>query len=280
MNCGHRAQVSCCWLAFFNHRRNELFLSNPLSGHRVNLPPIDNLDITQSNLSSGVGIKKIIISCFDPESEECRAIMLFDITNKLAFCCPCRSTKWTIIESSYVSSYQDFVYCSTNQLLFSIKTDLEFEACDLRTTRSPSLVWSCRVHKLKPSKPSWEVGYDSDGTSNLEKENELFLVYRYINRYMKRDGSCAPMDGHLNDQVIFVGWLSHGMAMPATDADGFQPNTICFSDDVFPLKKSVRGSDNGIYDYKNKTFHPCYYHCDYQNLKKKIMPRPLWLTPH
>ncbi|KAL3647968.1 hypothetical protein CASFOL_008936 [Castilleja foliolosa] len=324
------------WLACFNRRGNELFLSNPLSGLRVNLPPIRNLSIPDP---SGVGLKKILISCFDPESEECRAMMLFDVTNRLVFCCPGRSTEWAIIESSY----QDFVYCGTHKLLFSIKNSiklgLELEAWDLRNPRSPSLVWSCGVDKLEvgydsvgPYKPSPEVGYyDSKGNPNTVQENvscsdhqnyvvvsqqgELFLVYRYINRYMLPDGSCAPMDpdesitklryppktvnykvykivregygakkvfmdGHLDGLVMFIGCLNNGMAMPAADADGFQPDTICFTDDSFTISKSVRGTDNGIYDYKNKTFHPCYYPCDYQSLKKKILPPPLWLTPH
>ncbi|KAL3647437.1 hypothetical protein CASFOL_008405 [Castilleja foliolosa] len=79
--------------------------------------------------------------------------------------------------------------------------------------------------------------------------------------------------------VMFVGWLSHGVAMPAADADGFQPNTICFTDDAFTDTKSVRCTDNGIFDYKNKTFQKCYYPFDYRSLRKKIMPPPLWLTP-
>ncbi|KAL3647761.1 hypothetical protein CASFOL_008729 [Castilleja foliolosa] len=61
------------------------------------------------------------------------------------------------------------------------------------------------------------------------------------------------------------------MAMPAADADGFQPNTICFTDDTYSIAKGVRGNDNGIFHYKNRTFQHCYYPCDYQSLRRKIL---------
>ncbi|KAL3647361.1 hypothetical protein CASFOL_008329 [Castilleja foliolosa] len=65
---------SHCWLACLNHRRNELYLSNPLSGRHLNLPPLNNLDIPKS-------------CCSDPESKECRAMMIYNHSSKeLAFC--------------------------------------------------------------------------------------------------------------------------------------------------------------------------------------------------
>ncbi|KAL3647759.1 hypothetical protein CASFOL_008727 [Castilleja foliolosa] len=315
------------WLACFNQRRYELFLSNPLSGRRVNLPPIHNLDISRSDFTRGVGINKIIMSCSDPESTKCRVMMLYRPSNRLAFCCPgiSSSTEWTTIKSLY----WDIVYCATHKLFFAtsknMDPDLELQAWDLRNPRSPSLVWSCGVDKLEDCSDS---GEQSDPDQNyvscfnhqiqnylvVSQQGELFLVYRYFYRYMLPDGSCVPyedgvellnfryppktvnykvykivregdggkkvyMDGHLDDQVMFVGWLSNGMAMPAADADGFQPNTICFTDDTHNISKKARGNDNGIYDYKNKTFHPCYYPCDYESLRRKILPPPLWFIP-
>ncbi|KAL3647347.1 hypothetical protein CASFOL_008315 [Castilleja foliolosa] len=320
------------WLACFNLRRNELYLSNPLSGRRVDLPPIDNLPIYKPNLRSGTGINKIIISCSDPESKECRAMMIFNYpSNELAFCCPgISSTGWTTMDSPN----KDIVYCPTRELLFTLNgyKILEFKAWDLRNPLSPSLVWSCKVNEL-------ECCSNSGGHSNLvdddvveddyvflnyqnylvaSQQGELFLVHRYVYQHVLPNGVGVKIDpedddddflftvskyppktadykvfkivpegdggkkvfmnGHLNDQVMFIGWLSHGMAMPAADVDGFRPNTICFTDDAFTLSKEARGRDNGIFDYKNRTFHPCYYPLDYQSLKKKIMPPPLWLT--
>ncbi|KAL3627176.1 hypothetical protein CASFOL_028539 [Castilleja foliolosa] len=321
------------WLGCFNYRRYELYLSNPLSGRRVNLPPIDYLPIPHANLRHGHGINKIIISCSDPESKECRAMMLFNNTNSLAFCCPGIS-KWT----KFNSVYEDIVYCATHELFFAIRLeftskfdgDLVLEEWDLRNPLSPSLVWSGSVDKLdsrshifgqpNPAQDD-EFGFNHQNYLVVSQQGELFLVYRYVYEFMMPNGSCAApvnpededdcdifnnrkyryppktvnykvfkivrdgdgwkkvfMDGHLDAQVMFVGWLSHGMAMPAAEANGFQPNTICFTDDTFTYSKEVRGTDNGIFDYKNKTFHPCYYPFDYQSLKKKIMPPPLWLT--
>ncbi|KAL3619094.1 hypothetical protein CASFOL_036664 [Castilleja foliolosa] len=316
------------WLACFNYRRNELFLSNPLSGRRVNLPPVDNLSIPRSSLRSGVGIQKIIISCSDPESEECRAMMLFNTSSKLAYCCPgiSSSTEWTTIKETN----EDFVYCATQELLFTVHLSdksvaiLVLEAWDLRNPLSPSLVWSCDFDKLEycyrsggPSNPvqNFEFSLDQQEYLVVSQKGELFLVFRCIERYVGPDGLRAKVDpedhlfrfkyppktadykvhkivregdhggkkiymhNHLDDQVMFIGWLSHGIAVPATDANGFQPNTICFTDDAYTLKRPARGTDNGIFDYKNKTFHPCYYPFDFINLRKKIMP-PLWLTPN
>ncbi|KAL3647758.1 hypothetical protein CASFOL_008726 [Castilleja foliolosa] len=317
------------WLACFNHRRNELYLSNPISGRRVNLPPID---IPKSYLIHGNGIKKIIISCSDPESEECRVIM-YNHMRKLVYCCPgisSSSIEWTTIKED---NDKDFVYCSTHELLFTRhrRVDVHFgdksklEAWDLRNPLSPTLIWSCGLDKLEYCIDNGEQCYPAQQlvfTFNYQEylvvsqQGVLFLVRRYIDKHVLHDGSCVfvdpeeyplkvnyppktfnfkvykivregdrgkmvYMDGHLDDQVMFVGWLSHGMVMPAADADGFQPNTICFTDDAFTqCTKSVRGTDNGIYDYKNNTFHPCYYPCDYKNLQKKIMPPPLWLAPN
>ncbi|KAL3619093.1 hypothetical protein CASFOL_036663 [Castilleja foliolosa] len=314
------------WLAWFNYRRNELFLSNPLSGRRVNLPPIHNLDISTYDLRSGTGINKIIISCSDPESTKCRAMMLYRPSKRLAFCCPGISpTYWTTIKSLY----EDIIHCTTHKLFFTIRRRLGeesvLEAWDLRNPKSPSLVWSCGIDKLEYSSDS--VGQSDPDQNDISGSNhqqylvvsqkgELFLVYRYVYPFMLPDGSCATMDpeedsysesryppktvdykvfkivregddrgkkvymdGHLDDQVMFVGMPSHGMAIPAADAEGFQPNTICFTDDTYTYSKEARGSDNGIFDYKNKTFHPCYYPSDYESLRKKILP-PLWLTPN
>ncbi|KAL3647762.1 hypothetical protein CASFOL_008730 [Castilleja foliolosa] len=194
------------WLACFNHRRNELYLSNPISGRRVNLPPID---MPKSYLRRG-GIKKIIISCSDPESEECRAIM-FNHLWELAYCCPgiSSSTEWTTIKENH----NDFVYCSTHELLFTIHPNVEsvygdnsmLEGWDLRNPLSPSLVWSCLIDKLEYFSAPDSVGQsDPDQTyvscfnhqtQNyvvVSQEGDLFLVYRYFYRHMLPDGSCAP----------------------------------------------------------------------------------------
>ncbi|KAL3633709.1 hypothetical protein CASFOL_022471 [Castilleja foliolosa] len=92
--------------------------------------------------------------------------IISEITNKLVF-------GWTIVSSSF----QDFAYCCTRELIFS----------------------------------------------NLAQK--LFLLCRFIDRYMQIVGEGdgvkkVYMDGYLDNQLMLLGWLSHGMAMPVADVDG------------------------------------------------------------
>ncbi|KAG8384866.1 hypothetical protein BUALT_Bualt04G0162900 [Buddleja alternifolia] len=82
------------WLALFNPRNCDLFLSNPLSRRHIKLPPIHSLSIPKNNLAGGYGcVTNLIISC-SPDEEECRAMMTFGPDDRLAFCCPGSSTEY------------------------------------------------------------------------------------------------------------------------------------------------------------------------------------------
>ncbi|KAL3633738.1 hypothetical protein CASFOL_022500 [Castilleja foliolosa] len=92
--------------------------------------------------------------------------IISEITNKIVF-------GWTIVSSSF----QDFAYCGTHELIFS----------------NPA--------------------------------QKLFLLCRFIDRYVQMVGEGDGvkkiyMDGYLDNQLMLLGWLSHGMAMPVADADG------------------------------------------------------------
>ncbi|KAL3633721.1 hypothetical protein CASFOL_022483 [Castilleja foliolosa] len=93
--------------------------------------------------------------------------IISEITNKLVF-------GWTILSSSF----QDFAYCGTREIIFS----------------NPA--------------------------------QKLFVLWRrFIDRYVQivGDGDGVKkvyMDGYLVNQLMFLGWLSHGMAMPVADTDG------------------------------------------------------------
>ncbi|KAL3633680.1 hypothetical protein CASFOL_022442 [Castilleja foliolosa] len=66
------------------------------------------------------------------------------------------------------------------------------------------------------------------GTRELIFSNpaqKLFLLCRFIDRYVQivgegDGGKKVYMDGYLDNQLMLLGWLSHGMAMPVADADG------------------------------------------------------------
>ncbi|KAL3633769.1 hypothetical protein CASFOL_022531 [Castilleja foliolosa] len=93
--------------------------------------------------------------------------IISEITNKLIFW-------WTIVSSSF----QDFAYCITREIIFS----------------NPA--------------------------------QKLFLLWRrFIDRYVQIVGEGdgvkkVYMDGYLDNQLMLLGWLSHGMAMPVADTDG------------------------------------------------------------
>ncbi|KAL3633678.1 hypothetical protein CASFOL_022440 [Castilleja foliolosa] len=91
--------------------------------------------------------------------------IIYEITNKLIF-------GWTVGSSSF----QDFAYCGTRELIFS----------------NPA--------------------------------QKLFLLCRFIDRYVQvvgegDGGKKVYMDGYLDNQLMLLGWLSHGMAIPVADAD-------------------------------------------------------------
>ncbi|KAL3648003.1 hypothetical protein CASFOL_008971 [Castilleja foliolosa] len=313
------------WLACYNHLHGdggELFLSNPLSGRRVNLQSIHNLSAPGSDSLRQNWCRKMRMTCSDPESEDCRVVMKFGISNRLALCSPGQSsTDWSVLGSE---AYHDFVYCSKHELFFllNFNNGRQLEAWDLKNPSSPSLVWSCDFNDLEmdcdndgePPSMKEEIKEFSDRQEYLvmSQQGDLFLVKRYINRCMLPDGSCAPvnidnefrypaktvsfdvykivwdgddkgkkvlMDGHLDGLVMFVGDPSDGIAIQANDANGFKPNSICFTNDN-GIFASAHGTDNGIFDYKDKKLSSCYYPFDYTSLKDRIMPPPLWFTPN
>ncbi|KAL3633711.1 hypothetical protein CASFOL_022473 [Castilleja foliolosa] len=92
--------------------------------------------------------------------------IISEIINKLVF-------GWTIVSSSF----QDFAYCVTRELIFS----------------NPA--------------------------------QKLFFLCCFIDQYVQivgeRDGvKKVYMDGYLDNQLMLLGWLSHGMAMPVADDNG------------------------------------------------------------
>ncbi|KAH6766904.1 hypothetical protein C2S52_017887 [Perilla frutescens var. hirtella] len=127
------------WIALFNRRNNDLFLSNPLSGRHIKLPPIDNLPDHEMNLRNRHGsVSKVILSS-SPEDERCRAVMTFGPGNRLAFCSPRRSScRWIPIGKPFFDYmvynptyrcarvYEDLVYRKRRNVL-TCMTSCEFD---------------------------------------------------------------------------------------------------------------------------------------------------------
>ncbi|GFP80744.1 hypothetical protein PHJA_000217700 [Phtheirospermum japonicum] len=186
------------WLALFNPRNNDIFLSNPITRRHIKLPSIETLPDPDINLTrDGCGsVSKVILSCCPDadEADECRAMMTFGPGDRLAFCHPLRSTEWTPIgdlyfdgyreedawnyDMNYGRAYEDFVYCSRRKV-FCCTTQLEidfwedycptpptqFEAWDLLSSPDP-----------KPSVFYWNWTHFEGGNCTWLNDNRTTLM--------------------------------------------------------------------------------------------------------
>ncbi|KAL8551427.1 hypothetical protein ACS0TY_000500 [Phlomoides rotata] len=195
------------WLCLFDESRNlEMSLYNPLSGRRINLPPIPhNLLYYKSytGLSLRKTVEKVILSC-SPEQgqEECRAIMNIGQFGGLAFCWPRRSTEWTFFRPG---SYEGFAYLSAQKLVCikapdefrsNMEEDSRLELWDLRDPTSPRLDWWAYYHTALPfdGRQNEDVEREDLGWGMIRnycfkshylvvsplQQSELFHVIRYI----------------------------------------------------------------------------------------------------
>ncbi|KAL3633734.1 hypothetical protein CASFOL_022496 [Castilleja foliolosa] len=143
--------VSSSFQDFAYSGTRELIFSNPvyMDGN------LDNQLIFLGSLSHEMAL---------PAADADGPFIISEITNKLVF-------GWTIVSSSF----QDFAYCGTRELIFS----------------NPA--------------------------------QKFFLLFRFIDRYEQIVGDGVKkvyMDGYLDNQLMLFGWLSHEMEMPVADADG------------------------------------------------------------
>ncbi|CAA0833639.1 Unknown protein [Striga hermonthica] len=207
------------WLALFNPTNSELFLSNPLTGRHVSLPPVPPYGrhvgllphITVDD-DGCAWVNKVIISGEDPEHEDCRALMIFGTCEILAFCCPgWAGAGWTRIGAhtyppyNDVRGYEDMVYSGSENLFFCL-TQIDsgdLEAWDLTDPTSPRLVWSNHKDLLGyKNYISWlddvehlrlsETGIWTRALRYLvyaEDLRQLFLVTRHLVEQMAPDGS-------------------------------------------------------------------------------------------
>ncbi|KAL8551449.1 hypothetical protein ACS0TY_000519 [Phlomoides rotata] len=161
------------WLCLFDESRNlEMSLYNPLSGRRINLPPIQHNLFYYKSWTGRRYVRKVILSC-SPEQgqEECRAIMLMSGTGSLAFCWPGRSTEWTVLRPG---NWVDIAYLSAQKLVCLSAPggflwdppgkDSCLESWDLRDPTSPRLDWSVVYQRVLPF----------DGRQNEDAEEECF----------------------------------------------------------------------------------------------------------
>ncbi|KAL8037427.1 hypothetical protein ABFX02_11G039100 [Erythranthe guttata] len=194
------------WLALSNKRNNDLFLTNPLSRRRVNLPPIHKLPIEEQHLSREdfSCVHNVIISC-SPNEENCRAMMIIKAGYALAFCCPGLSTaEWTPIGTRYVGQhdvrcYRSIIYSATHKLFFCLidrRIFDTFEAWDLRDPDSPTMIpMDYPVIWLHSEEDDQRNEFCHTENSLVEYSGELFFVERFIAESVDSNG--RAFDTHL-----------------------------------------------------------------------------------
>ncbi|KAL7104234.1 hypothetical protein ACP275_08G231000 [Erythranthe tilingii] len=205
------------WLALFNERNHDLFLWNPLTGRHVKLPLIETLD-----LGGGRGVvSQVLVSC-SPELQDCRAMMTYGPEDRLAFCCPGRSTEWTQIGDLYhtlddlhhildddeddmdlARSYMSFVYSTKHKLFFCVTQFGHFEAWDLRNPDSPMLT----PIDLSADEENYPIASRSEEELELkklcrtvkflvvnQKSGDVFLARRFILEQVDTNGSFVEVN--------------------------------------------------------------------------------------
>ncbi|XP_057805436.1 uncharacterized protein LOC131020556 [Salvia miltiorrhiza] len=277
------------WLALFNSHRKAFFLSNPLSGRRIDLPPPPSDFITTPF--------KVIVSS-SPDDDDCRALMMYRSDTHSYVCRPGRSA-WTPLGRF---PYEDFVYSPARKRFLCVlaeqfmydSDDGELEPWDLECWNvvQESIEWKAKsLDSEFLHKQMREVSFHFERYMRYlvadDRRHRIYVVTRYFNWYKKCERTVGfhvhrigkgDMEGSLDGLVMFVG-VNESFAVAASEFPELQPDSIYYTHNSFNLPDDVYGGhDLGIFDYRNKTWSPCYYPCDPSSFKK-IHPPPIWYTP-
>ncbi|KAL3626629.1 hypothetical protein CASFOL_030178 [Castilleja foliolosa] len=316
------------WLALLGY--DTCILYNPISRRHIKLPSILNLPrMPKQNDTNTVfsDITKLILTC-SPDEENCLAFIINNWSNALAFCWPGRSKEWTMMMDENNNRdqakrfYEDFVYSPRLKLFFALTDSRKIETWDFGEPSSPKLIKVDKCY-FDSSLERWlkcmcapneylvfagedilyviqyamePVGPDGSYIYKNAPDNCPYVTIRFdVLKYDRKKGKFKYVDGSssscLGGYAIFVGPLSHSVAIPATRfPELLKPDSIYFTDGYFegtfdgdykyPFDdERVVGHDIGIYNYQDKTVSPCYYPCDVRSLKK-ILPPPIWFFPN
>ncbi|KAL3633725.1 hypothetical protein CASFOL_022487 [Castilleja foliolosa] len=146
--------------------------------------------------------------------------IISEITNKLVF-------GWTIVSSTF----QDFAYCGTRELIFSNPVQKFFLLCHfidryVHIVGEGDGVKKVYMDGYLDNQLMFLDDFAYCGTRELIFSNpaqKFFLLCRFIDRYILIVGDGVKkvyMDGYLDNQLMLLRCLSHGMAMPVADANG------------------------------------------------------------
>ncbi|KAL7101357.1 hypothetical protein ACP275_08G049600 [Erythranthe tilingii] len=202
------------WLAVCKPFRDEQFLYNPLTGRRVDLPPIHSLPGGDYSTE----INKLILSCSPDDEENCMAIMSYTSNQRLAVCFPSHygCFKWTPIGKpaiqldvkTFPRRYSDFVYSGDHNLFICVTRFGEFEAWNIPhhdSNKCPPEMTPIHLKADKKNHPWGSVGKSDENLLKKmfasvkclvvsEQTNQLFLVRRHVaNRKNPFDLDTIPL---------------------------------------------------------------------------------------
>ncbi|KAI3452249.1 hypothetical protein Pfo_008914 [Paulownia fortunei] len=252
------------WLALFNRRNCDLFLSNPLSRRHIKLPPLHTLT-TIPNITPA---------------------------HTMAFL---RTWKgWDLGDPGsprMVWKDEDELYIDEENYPWVARSEEEYEHKDLcrhlkylvfaEHSNQLFLVGRRAMERMGP-----DGSYVEDIYYGPHRGVDDSVPYKTIgfdvHKIDREKGELRYMDGSLDGLVMFIG-SNHSFALPAAEFPELKPNSIYFADakEFTPPdweNMAYGGHDPGIFSYQDRTISPCYFPCDVQSIKR-IKPSHLWFTP-
>ncbi|XP_047329684.1 F-box protein SKIP23-like [Impatiens glandulifera] len=298
------------WLVILDESPS-IFLLNPLTRERINLPPLSvfpnvvDFDFYRVGreyiLQYAAGgdtyarslkhmrdyfIKKVILSTNPSNDSDFIALAILNQSGDLAFCKK-GDQSWRIIENAQ-SYCEDVIYRGGDGLFYAVDNFGKIAVCDLHGD-------SPRVSFIELSRQR-----RGDMQYLVESSGELLLVTRYLDylfidnqfgmefktvefKVHKLDISGPPKWDRvesLGNLMLFLGENS-SMAFSASDFHGCKGNSIYFTDDYSDLSFDgcVGNQDIGIYNFDDDTLEqlPCY---PYNSNFRLRWPPPIWISPN
>ncbi|CAI9117004.1 OLC1v1018311C1 [Oldenlandia corymbosa var. corymbosa] len=279
----------------------SVFVFNPLTGTKLNLPPLssfphvsrfdyaqigreylllldDNLSVTFNLKQMREFVKKIVLSDSPSRDPDFTAVSILYGTGELVFC-KAGQTQWTVIPGIRNFS-EDVIFL--NGLVYALNKNGSIAICDVDGD-SPGVL------RLVDATGANEGG---DTHYLVAARGELLLVTRYFdlgNEYdtfeTRKFRVCRLDSGgnkwervmDLGDIALFVGGSS-SLALSSTDFPaGCKGNRIYFTDDDDCVYEDHTGGgdhDLGIFSLEDGSIErlPCY--------ARDSISRPVWITPN
>ncbi|KAH6766611.1 hypothetical protein C2S52_017594 [Perilla frutescens var. hirtella] len=290
------------WVALYNERIHDLFLSDPISDRHIKLPPPLHT------------VKRLILSSSADDEKGCLAFMTLGSGDRVAFCSPLLSDEWSLFggdDKREGEVYDNLVYSRRHNRVFCITsapttTTTKLEVWDVGD-ESARLDWMMMTADLN-HKNLRKLKY----IVSAEQTGELYLVVRHViirggvveanftdpicskDPYFSnphygtvdidvykidRDrGKVTLMENSLEGLAMFVG-INHPFAIIPASASGLKPNSIYFTyDDRLRPPYGVGEEDNGIFDYQNRIFD--YQTRDFSPFRNPYpIQCPIWFSP-